>query len=107
MNTPPKTLPLIAGIPNRYGYQILELFQPLRKGTSLILFGSRAKGNYREGSDIDIAIKGTDITPKDRDQWLLKYETLHLPWKLDLVIYHHIKEHALIEHINRTGIPIL
>ena len=39
MNAPPKTLPLIAGIPNHYGYQILELFQPLRKGTSIILFG--------------------------------------------------------------------
>ena len=108
MNAPPKTLPqLIPGIPNHYGRQILELFQPLRKGTSLILFGSRAKGNYREGSDIDLAIKGADMTLKDRDRWLLKYETLNLPWKLDLVIYHHIKEPALLEHINRAGIQIL
>ena len=97
----------IPGIPAHYSQQILELFQPLPKGTFLILFGSRAKGNYREGSDIDIAIQGKNITPKDRSAWLLKYETLNLPWKLDLVIYHHIKEPALVEHIDRVGIRIL
>ena len=97
----------IPGIPDPYGSQILDIFRPLQKGTSLILFGSRAKRNYREGSDIDVAIKGANITPKDRDHWLLKYEILNLPWKLDLVIYHHIKEPALIEHINRVGIRIL
>ncbi|MEK7790409.1 MAG: nucleotidyltransferase domain-containing protein [Deltaproteobacteria bacterium] len=108
MTAPPKTQPqIIPGIPNQYGHQILDIFQPLRKGTSLILFGSRAKRNYREGSDIDIAVKGNNITPKDRDIWLLKYEALNLPWKLDLIIYNHIKETALIAHINRVGIRIL
>ena len=98
---------LIAGIPNHYSHKILNIFQPLHKGVSLILFGSRAKGKYREGSDIDIAIQGVGIALQDRDAWLLKYETLNLPWKLDLVIYHLIKEPALREHINRVGIRIL
>ena len=97
----------IPGISDPYSRQILELFQPLPRGVSLILFGSRAKGNYREGSDIDIAIQGKNVTPKNRGVWLLKYETLNLPWKLDLVIYQHIKEPALIEHIKRAGIRIL
>lgn len=107
MNSSPKTEPqIIPGIPNQYGRQILDVFRPLRKETSIILFGSRAKKKYREGSDIDIAIKGNHITPKDRDAWLLTYEALNLPWKLDLVIYHQIKEPALIEHINRVGIRL-
>ncbi|HBQ21962.1 MAG: hypothetical protein A2Z91_01210 [Deltaproteobacteria bacterium GWA2_38_16] len=97
----------IPGIPNPHSQKILDLFWPLPKGSSLILFGSRAKGNYREGSDIDIAIQGKNIVSKDRTEWLLKYETLNLPWKLDLVIYRHIKEPALIEHIKRVGIRIL
>lgn len=108
MNSPSKTRSqIIPGIPNQYGRQILDIFQPLQKGTSIILFGSRVKKKYREGSDIDIAIKGDNITPKDRDAWLLTYEALNLPWKLDLLIYHSIKEPALIEHINRVGIRIL
>ncbi len=104
---PKKSVEMIPGIPHSMSDQILNLFRPLPKDTSLILFGSRAMGNYREGSDIDIAIQGTCITIKDRDTWLLKYETLNLPWKLDIVIYGHITESALIEHIDRVGIKIL
>lgn len=96
----------IPGIENQYSHQILALFRPLKKEMSVILFGSRAKGNYREGSDIDIAIKGDTVTLKDRDRWLQKYETLNFPWKLDIVIYHFIKEGKLTEHIDRVGIKI-
>ena len=108
MNHPSHTRKqIIPGIPNEYSHQILDIFRPLSKETSLILFGSRAKGNYREGSDIDLAIQGPHITLQDRDQWLLKYALLNLPWKLDLVIYHLIQEPAFIEHINRVGIRVL
>ena len=98
---------LIPGIANEYGKQILNLFHPFPKGASLILFGSRAKGNYREGSDIDLALQGPSMTQKDRTLWLLQYEDLNLPWKLDLVIFKEIEEPALIEHIRRVGIKLL
>ncbi len=97
----------IHGIPDKYAEQILGLFKPFPKDAELILFGSRAKGNAREGSDIDVAIKGVSINLADRDHWLLKYDDLNLPWKLDLVIYNFIKEPALKEHIDRVGIRIL
>ncbi|MBI2026836.1 MAG: nucleotidyltransferase domain-containing protein [Deltaproteobacteria bacterium] len=97
----------ISGIEDQYAGQILDLFKPLPKGVGLILFGSRAKGNYREGSDIDIAITGDNVTLKDRDHWLLKYDNLNLPWKLDLVVYHLIEESALQSHIDRIGVRIL
>jgi len=97
----------IPGIPDEYAEQILNLFKPLPKGAELVLFGSRAKGNAREGSDIDVAIKGTSVNLEDRDKWLLKYDDLNLPWKLDLVVYKLIKEPAFKEHIDRVGIRIL
>lgn len=72
-----------------------------------ILFGSRAKGNFRQGSDIDIALTGESITFQDvsRLSYLLNEET-NLPYKIDLLNYHTITEPDLKAHIDRIGIEI-
>lgn len=61
------------------------------------IFGSRAMGNYKRGSDVDIAIKGSnlqDIVHKVRGQ--LNDET-PLPYKFDVALYDtdnkNLKEH--------------
>lgn len=94
---------MISGIPGQYQSKLMDLFRSLPKGTAVILFGSRAKGNFREGSDIDIALRGKDVTLADRDGILSGYEALYLPWKLDLVVYDLINEPALRAHIDRAG----
>ena len=96
---------LIPGIPVEASAKILALFASAPPGTKVILFGSRAKGNFREGSDIDLAIKGP-VTLDDRSRWSLAYDDLYLPWKLDLAIYHLIEEPALKEHIDRVGLTL-
>lgn len=69
-----------------------------------IIFGSRAKGNYKPGSDVDIAIVGANI-----DQSLVAAlsfslnEETFLPYFFDIVHYDTIEEIALKEHINRVG----
>lgn len=72
-----------------------------------ILFGSRAKGNFRQGSDIDIALTGESITFQDvsRLSYILNEET-NLPYKIDLLNYHTITEPDLKAHIDRIGIEI-
>lgn len=69
-----------------------------------ILYGSRAKGNFRNGSDIDISLIGNSIDLNT----LLKIENqlddLLLPYKIDLSVFHKIENTDLIEHINRAGI---
>lgn len=69
-----------------------------------ILYGSRAKGNYREGSDIDISLVGNNF---DFNK-LLRIETelddLLLPYNIDLSIFDKIENQDLIEHIERVGI---
>lgn len=69
-----------------------------------ILFGSRAKGEYRRGSDVDIALKG-EITAKSLIQlsYLLNEESM-MPYKFDLVDYHRISNPELKAHIDRVGI---
>ena len=36
---------------------------------SALIFGSRAKGNYRSGSDVDIALKGRAVCHADVSRW--------------------------------------
>jgi len=69
-----------------------------------VLFGSRAKGNYKPGSDIDIAIKGRAIEQSCVSglSYALNEES-SLPYFFDIIHYESISEQALIEHIDRVG----
>lgn len=75
----------------------------------IILFGSRAKGNFKNGSDIDLAIQLKEpvdnklILNQLKDQ--LENE-LPLPYFFDLVDYDEITNPELLEHINRVGIVL-
>ena len=68
-----------------------------------LIFGSRAKGNFRPGSDIDIALKGSELAVKDIIQISIDLDELETPYRFDLVIYNRINESALREHIDRMG----
>ena len=72
----------------------------------VILFGSRAKGDFSKGSDIDISIRGNDLGLNDILSAKVEIEKLLFPYKVDIVIYNRIKENALIEHIGRVGISL-
>jgi len=69
-----------------------------------IIFGSRAKGNYKDGSDIDIAIKGENLKLDDILALKVKLDDLDLPYNIDLINYADIKEPDLTEHIDRVGV---
>jgi predicted nucleotidyltransferase len=70
----------------------------------VILYGSRAQGNYRISSDIDLCIEGKDLNLSE----LLKIETelddLLLPWKIDLSLKHKIDNLTLLAHIQQVGL---
>ncbi len=69
-----------------------------------VLYGSRAKGNFRNGSDIDLTLMGEklDSTILGRIDWEL--DDLLLPYKIDLSVFHQLTHPELIEHIRRVGI---
>jgi type I restriction enzyme S subunit len=68
-----------------------------------ILYGSRAKGNYRNGSDIDITLVGDDLDLTILFKIETELDDLLLPYKIDLSIFHQIENIDLIEHIQRVG----
>ncbi|MCD8512140.1 MAG: nucleotidyltransferase domain-containing protein [Nitrincola sp.] len=73
----------------------------------LILFGSRAKGNYRKGSDVDLAVQGAGVT-YDSITTLAEQlnEVAPLPYMFDVLDYNTLAEPALKAHIDRVGIEI-
>lgn len=72
--------------------------------TEAILFGSRAKGTYRNGSDIDLALKGNNLGLQELTTLYGTLDELPLLYKFDLVIFDRITEPALVEHIERVGV---
>lgn len=69
-----------------------------------VLYGSRAKGNYKNGSDIDLTLcGGADLTLNVLYRISDELDDLLLPYTFDLSIFSHISDPDLIEHIQRVG----
>lgn len=73
---------------------------------SVLIYGSRAKGNYRPGSDIDLTIKGGEIPFAEFLQIEDQIDDLMLPYTVDLSQYRQIENAELIAHIDRVGVEI-
>ncbi|MDR2803261.1 MAG: nucleotidyltransferase domain-containing protein [Treponema sp.] len=70
----------------------------------VILYGSRAKGCYREGSDIDIALKtGGSFTFEDMLHISGDFDDSDIPNLVDVSVYNDISNPDLISHIDRVG----
>ena len=83
---------------------IKQAFAEIPVIDKVILYGSRAKGNYRNGSDIDITLFGDKLTLSNSVYPLTDgLEDLNLPYMFDISIFSHIDNEDLIEHIHRAG----
>jgi len=69
----------------------------------VIIYGSRAKGNYREGSDIDITLIGPQLTEDIRSSIWLDLDDLNHPYLFDLSIFENLNSENLKDHIRRVG----
>ena len=95
--------PMLFGLPAQTSERIKKIFEKNAQVEEVILFGSRAKKNFKEGSDIDLAVKGT-ISFKDFLMLRSRLDDLNLPYTIDLVQYSSIEDKDVIEHIQRVGI---
>jgi len=83
--------------------QIKHVFSLYPDIEKVIIYGSRAKGNFKKGSDIDLTIVGDALNQKDLNEIGLVLDDLLLPWQIDLSLYHHIDNADLKDHIERVG----
>lgn len=73
----------------------------------VILYGSRAKGTEKKGSDVDLALIGPGVNRSVLVELSMRLnEETPLPYRFDLVDYQSIDNAALREHIDRVGILV-
>lgn len=94
------------GIPQHAWHRLQQVFQTHPAVEKAVVFGSRAKGNHRPGSDIDLCLTAPDLSL--HQLWAIdaQIDDLLLPWKVDLVLHHTIDTPELLEHIQRVGLLI-
>ncbi len=83
---------------------IREVFAKTGPIEKAIIYGSRAIGNYKVGSDIDITLVGSHLTLDDLLRIETELDNLFLPYKIDLSLFHQIENSDLVDHIHRRGV---
>lgn len=84
--------------------QIAKVFAQHPAIERAVLYGSRAKGNYKNGSDIDLTLVGDALNTALLHTLINELDDLLLPWMIDLSIYAQIDNPDLRSHIERVGV---
>jgi predicted nucleotidyltransferase len=84
--------------------KINGVFSAVPEIEQVILYGSRAMGTCRNGSDIDLTIKGNNVTHSQLLWIENQLDDLLLPYTIDLSLLHQIANNDLLDHIRRVGV---
>ncbi len=69
-----------------------------------VLYGSRAKGTHRLGSDIDLTLCASGLGPSLLARIESALDDLLLPYQIDLSLFANLTHPALLDHIRRVGL---
>lgn len=69
-----------------------------------VIYGSRAKGNYRQGSDIDLTLFGNTLNAHHLMRIAQDLDDSALPYLVDISVFDHLDNPGLREHIQRVGL---
>lgn len=100
------TAALSWGLPPAALQSLLEVLAQYPEINSVTLFGSRAKGNWLPGSDIDLCLDAPGLSMARRLELENRLDDLLLPWRIDLLLRHEIENDALLAHVARIGIRL-
>jgi len=95
------------GLPDATIQKICAVLAHYPQVEQAILYGSRAKGNYKNGSDIDLTLHGgADLTLPVLYKIVDELDDLLLPYTIDLSIHANINDANVREHIQRVGVAL-
>ena len=83
--------------------ELQDVFMRHANIQKVLIFGSRAKGNYREGSDVDLAVIGKNINYDQLLGILCEIDDLDLLYSIDLLNYAQQVGTPIGDHIDRVG----
>ena len=97
---------MIFGLKDNELDAIVQTIKSIEKVEKAVIFGSRARGDYKKASDIDIAIYAKDLTSTELNILRDKLEQLDIIYKIDVVDVYKLVKKKLIENIEGEGIEI-
>jgi uncharacterized protein len=95
---------MIEGLNTEQHEMILKEISAITEIERAVVFGSRAMGNHKKGSDVDIAIFGIDASTKIAIKLAVRLnEYTTMPYKFDVLSFNSITEPNLRRHITENG----
>lgn len=92
------------GLPDQTVENIGSVFVTFPEVERAVLYGSRAKGNYKPGSDIDLTLFGANLTQSLCATIADALDDLLLPYSIDLSVFAELQHPELQAHIERVGV---
>ena len=96
------TAAAIPGLPQEVSARLLAVLSAEPAVQEVWLYGSRAMGRHRPGSDIDLTLVAPDLRHHDRLRLMGALDDLLLPWSIDLSLKHELPD-SLRDHVARVG----
>ncbi|MDF1589164.1 MAG: nucleotidyltransferase domain-containing protein [Gammaproteobacteria bacterium] len=91
------------GLPDATVVSMQRVFERFPQVEKVIIYGSRAKGNFRLGSDIDLTLLGRQLNGLVLSHILVDLDDLNMPYMLDVSLFDQIGSDDLVSHIERVG----
>jgi len=91
------------GLSEKTVARIRELLAQFPEIKRAVLFGSRAKGTYRKGSDVDLALEGEEVNWRLLGRIEMALDDLMLPYTFSLIELSDATNAEVLEHVRRIG----
>lgn len=82
---------------------INDIFAKHAEIEKVLIYGSRAKGNFKPSSDIDLSIIGKNLDLELLQTIEFELDDLLLPYKFDITIYEKISNPEFLNHMNHNA----
>lgn len=96
----------VSNIPEKTLDFLVNYFQTFNLVKEVVLYGSPARGNHTDRSDIDLVIRNSRLDRHQLGKLKLDIDNSDIPHMVDLQIYEAIKNSRLRDHIDRVGVVI-
>ena len=81
-----------------------EIFEHHPKVDKVVIYGSRAMGTHKEGSDIDLTMQGDELSFRDLARISGEIADSSIPNDVDLSLFGELENPKLLDHIERVGL---
>ena len=95
------------GLSDQTLQKIRDVFMRYPEVEEAVLYGSRARGDYKNGSDIDLTLRGdSELTHTLLSRIANDLDDQFLPYTIDLSIFENINNSDMIEQIQHFGVTL-